>query len=438
MSIFDNERLDSSIFRIDLESFRRGIYSDKYFENGRLILERLSEKDYRLDYQGSSYDVGSLEVEMQIFHRRDPISVICNSDYALSILESCTGYFEDDRFVKTSDKLDIQSVSDGDTTAPWQAVMKIRGRYRDFAILETPLLGVLSRGSKIATNTYNILKAARGKGVLFFPARFDLPHTQESDGYAYWTGLQRYNHDYKKDVKPLVSTDAQGSWWGGIGGGTVAHAYVICHFKNTAESMINFARELPPQIPRIALVDTNNDCVGDSLRCAELLFKEYLMNIKSGKPEEAEKYKLFGVRLDTASNMIDKSLNPSGEKKSDYGVTPRLARAVRDALDQGWKDLNLSAKDRNTARDFYRDIKIVASGGFNVEKVTYFEESDAPVDLYGIGSSFFSGVTHDFTADVVRVKSGKDWIEMAKDGRHSTENPDLKKIKFEKGKILDV
>ena len=49
-------------------------------------------------------------------------------------------------------------------------VLKVRGRYRDFAPLETPTLGALTRAnSRIATNVYEVLKAAGGKEVLFFP-----------------------------------------------------------------------------------------------------------------------------------------------------------------------------------------------------------------------------------------------------------------------------
>ncbi len=71
--------------------------------------------------------------------------------------------------------------------------IKIRGRYQDFALLETPILGILTRASRIATNVYEVLRVCNGKPVLFFPARFDLPEVQAVDGYAYWLAVQRYN-----------------------------------------------------------------------------------------------------------------------------------------------------------------------------------------------------------------------------------------------------
>ena len=107
--------------------------------------------------------------------------------------------------------------------------------------------------------------AARGKPVLFFPARFDVHEVQAADGYAYNIAVQRFNLDYASTLGPFISTDAQGDWWGGAGGGTVAHAAIASFLGDTAEAMLAFAACLPANIPRIALVDFNNDCVRDSL-----------------------------------------------------------------------------------------------------------------------------------------------------------------------------
>lgn len=437
MSFFDKKRLNPRVFKIDSAKAAAGYYTDKYFENGRKILQILSESGYRKEFGGKQIDIGSLVVEMQVFHRREPFAVVANTDFALSILAAWAGGFESGKFINTSDRLEVLSLSDGETAVPWQPVMKIRGIYRNFALLETLYLGVLSRGTRIATNTYNILKAANGKGILFFPARFDLPAVQESDGYAYYIGLQKYNLDYDKDVKPLVSTDAQGAWWGGLGGGTVAHAYILCHLKDTAEAMLNFARHLPPEVPRIALVDTNNDCVRDSLAVTEILFREYLRLTMKGETGEAAKFRLSGVRLDTSSNMIDQSLQKEVDSAAFRGVNPKLAREVRHALDNGWKDLNLRGEEGKAAREYYTSVKIVASGGFNVERIESFEKQGAPVDSYGVGSYFYSSETNDFTADIVRVNIEGEWMDIAKDGRKNIENPALKPVKLKDGKILE-
>jgi nicotinate phosphoribosyltransferase len=48
-------------------------------------------------------------------------------------------------------------------------------------------------------------------------------------------------------------------------------------------------------------------------------------------------------------------------------------------------------------------VKIVVSGGFNAERIRYFEEEGVPVDAYGVGSSLIRG-ENDFTADIVKVE----------------------------------
>ena len=185
------------------------------------------------------------------------------------MLKECTGYVnESDVWMPTYDALEVTAVQDG-FIAPYSGdptdvmpVLKVRGRYRDFAPLETPTLGALTRNTRVATNVYDVLHAARGKEVLFFPARFDAHEVQAGDGYAYHIAVQLFNQTSGHTVQSSVSTDEQGDWWGGAGGGTVAHAAIACFLGDTAETVLQFARILPPHIPRIALIDFNNDCVG--------------------------------------------------------------------------------------------------------------------------------------------------------------------------------
>src|SRR5690606_15495750 len=226
--------------------------------------------------------------------------------------------------------LEVWAVHDGTTVkydgdpAKVQLVIKVRGRYRDFALIETPTLGILTRSSRVATNVYETLVASRGKPVLFFPARFDMHEVQAADGYAYNIAVQRFNMDKASDLGPFVSTDAQGDWWGGAGGGTVAHAAIASFLGDTAEAMMQFAHILPARIPRIALVDFNNDSVRDSLRVLDSLFAKYRELVDAGNQDEAEKYKLYGVRLDTSGSLRDVSVQPLGDVALDLGVNPRL------------------------------------------------------------------------------------------------------------------
>ncbi|NSW77733.1 MAG: nicotinate phosphoribosyltransferase [Chthonomonadetes bacterium] len=450
MSIFDGRRIPADQLNMDWEGIRRGAYSDRYFWNGMTILTRLAQEGYCfagtstiLEAQGihdySHVHTGDMVVEMQWFPRRKPFTVVAGVDVAIAILQRCCGEWDGDRFIPAGDSLEILAVQDG-TLAPYEGnpqeitpVLKVRGPYRHFAILETPTLGVLTRASRIATNTYYLIKAARGKPVLFFPARFDLPATQAIDGYAYFIGVQRYNRDFGAQTVPFVSTPAQASFWGGQAGGTVAHAMIACFLGDTTELMLQFARIMPPAVPRIALVDFHNDCVTTSLQVAKAFFARYRQAIESGDAEGAQRYKLYGVRPDTGGELRDRSLSHLPDDPALYGVSPALIRTLRDALDNAWKDWDLPGEWRERAGEYCRQVKIVATGGFNLQRIQQFEEQGVPVDIYGVGSSFFSnssveGTVTDFTADVVRVKIGDRWIHMAKEGRRACDNPELQRV----------
>ena len=94
--------------------------------------------------------------------------------------------------------------------------------------------------------------------------------------------------------------------------------------------------------------------------------------------------RLWGVRLDTSEALVDRSL---WEEMGDFkptGVNERLVRKVRDTLDSHG----------------FEHVKIVASGGFTIDKIIEFEEKGVPVDAYGVGSSLIRG-SNDFTADIV-------------------------------------
>jgi nicotinate phosphoribosyltransferase len=446
MSIFDSKRLTNETFKLDIERMRRGWYSDKYFENINRMLTSLSKDGYH--YSGKFHnlpkgisqeqiEVGDIEVEMQWFTRRLGKTTVVGVDKSLAMLRHCTGYFEGDKFVDTSSQLEVWAVHDGSTVKyegdprKIQPVIKVRGRYRDFALLETPSLGILTRSSRVATNVYETFVASRGKPVLFFPARFDMHEVQAADGYAYNIALQRFNDDHEKELGAFVSTDAQGDWWGGAGGGTVAHAAIASFLGDTAEAMIQFSNILPRQIPRIALVDFNNDSVRDTLRVLDVMFEKYRQLVDAGQIEEAEKYKLFGVRLDTGGNLRDVSVTPLGDPALDLGVNPRLVFNIRQGINHAWEGWNIPDTWKERARTYCENVKIVVSGGFHPDKIRKFEKLEVPVDIYAVGSYLFNnsdGTSTDYTSDVVRVKVHGEWIDMAKVGRKVGENENLERV----------
>jgi nicotinate phosphoribosyltransferase len=232
MSIFNGKRLTNKAFKLDIERMRQGWYSDQYFVNVEQMLTVLAARGYRYTGQyprltgpeTQDLNTGNMEVEMQISTCRAGKTITVGVDKALTMLRHSAGHWDDSGdFVETYRELEMLAVQDGDVVqypppnAPGAGdphtvmpVIKIRGRYRDFALLETPILGILNRGSRIATNVYRTLVAARGKPVLFFPARFDAHEVQAADGYAYEIAVQRFNRDYQQHLPSIVSTNAQG------------------------------------------------------------------------------------------------------------------------------------------------------------------------------------------------------------------------------------
>jgi nicotinate phosphoribosyltransferase len=361
------ERLDPLIFNLPVEKMRAGYYSDTYFNRAREIMER---------------DGAHPRVRMQVFQRSR--SVLCGIDEAVAILRLCSGR-EDPSTGDWQDgwpELTVRALHDGDEIAPFETVMTIDGDYGLFAHLETCYLGVLSRRTRIATNAREIVDAANGKDVLYFPARYDHHMMQTGDGYAaYISGALG------------VSTDANAEWWGARGMGTVPHALIAAYGGDTVLATKKFAEFIDPSVHVIALVDFDNDCVRTSLDVARALGE-----------------RLWGVRLDTAGTMVDRSLWAQMGTFRPTGVVPQLVHNVRNALDSAG----------------FRDVKVVVSGGFDADKIREFEEHDVPVDAYAVGSAFFEGTGRfDFTADIVAIERNGSWIECHKAGRPERANPRL-------------
>lgn len=445
MSIFDEQRLTNRVLQLDVDGLRHSYYTDKYFENVVHVLENVSARGYRfagesrrsLPVDSATVETGDLIVEAQIFTRREPYALIAGIDVALAMIRAMTGYYRDGErkaeFVETWDMLEVEAIQDGmvveygGNPEAVRPVIKIRGRYRDFALVETPLLGVLTRASRVATNMLDVLRVSNGKPMLFFPARFEAPEVQALDGYAYWLAVQRYNAETGQQTVPRVSTDAQGRWWGGRGSGTIPHALIATFFGDTAEAMVEFARYMPLDVPRIALVDFNNDVVGDSLKVLRRFWPSYQDALAAGDVDGQRRWTLNGVRLDTSPNVRDASLSEG----DPGGVSPKLVRLVRQALDEAWRDWDVHAEHEAAARAFCRNVQIVVTGGFHRDRIAQYEADNVPVDVYGVGSSIMRNdleTNTDFTLDVVRVLVDGQWVEMAKVGRQPNDNPDLQPV----------
>jgi nicotinate phosphoribosyltransferase len=346
-------RLDPEVFELPVEKIRDGYYTDAYFNHARAALLA---------------DGRHPRVLMQVFQKKN--AILGGMDEAIAILRLCSDDWSD---------LVVHALHDGDPIEPWETVLTIDGDYTSFAHLETVYLGVLARRTLVSTNVKRVVEAAGGKEILYFPARHDHHRVQTGDGYAaHIAGAIG------------VSTDAQASWWGGRGIGTVPHGLIAAYDGDTVLAARKFSEWADPGMNIVVLVDFENDSRKTSLEVARALGT-----------------RLWGVRLDTAGDLVDRSLWDELGDFDPRGVNERLVRKVRAALDD----------------EGFGQVRIVVSGGFTAEKIRAFEARGVPVDAYGVGSSLIRG-ENDFTADVVMTEGRP----CAKVGRRLRRNPRLELV----------
>ena len=156
--------------------------------------------------------------------------------------------------------------------------------------------------------------------------------------------------DHAGGPGPFVSTDAQGDWWGGEGGGTVAHAAIASFLGDTAEAMLAFARVLPVTIPRIALVDFNNDCVTDSLEVCRAMFERYRALTDAGK--HAEGGPLPACTACVSILLPRCATNPSaaGRPGPGFGGQPAAGLSRAPGVRRGMGKLEIYPRNGKTAR----------------------------------------------------------------------------------------
>jgi nicotinate phosphoribosyltransferase len=337
------ERLAADTFRLPIERIRDGYYSDAYFVHARRLLEAEDRHP---------------RVLMQVFQKEQ--SVLGGIDEALAVLRTCAGHrAADGSWVDGWPELEVEALHEGDEIAPRETVMTISGDYALFVHLETVYLGCLARRTLVMRNVREVVQAAGDKSIFFFPARHDHWLVQTGDGWAaHVAGAIG------------VSTDAQASWWGGRGIGTVPHGLIAAFDGDTVTAARHFAQRFHEEMNVTVLVDFDNDSVRTAVEVAQALGPQ-----------------LWGVRLDTSETLVDRSLLDELGDFAPTGVNPRLVEKVRAGLDEAG----------------FPDVRIVVSGGFDVERIGAFEAAGVPVDAYGVGSALLRG-SNDFTADVVLVE----------------------------------
>jgi nicotinate phosphoribosyltransferase len=262
---------------------------------------------------------------------------------------------------------EVWALSEGEPFEEKEVVLRIKAPYQSYGTYETAYLGILAHCSGWATAARECVNAAQGIPVISFGARHVHPSVVGVMEYSAivggCTGCASTSGAKLAGIQPT---------------GTIPHALIII-LDSTAQATLAFDKHIPPEVPRIALVDTFEDEVRESVAVAK-----------------AMQGRLEGVRLDTPSER--------------GRVTADLVKEVR-----AWLDL-----------EGFKQVKIVASGGLDPERIRYFITEGAPVDIFAVGSYISDAPPIDFTADLHEVE-GK---PIAKRGRMPgvTPNPRLKRV----------
>jgi len=255
------------------------------------------------------------------------------------------GIEESIRLLADLNKISIQCMPEGTVFKDYEPVMVIEGRYLDFGVYETALLGFLCQSSGIATKAARCKLAAGEKLIYNFGARRVHPAiTPMVERCAYIGGADG------------VSTTIGAEIIGREPVGTIPHALILI-IGDTVEATKAFDEVIEPKIKRISLVDTFNDEKFEAIRVAEVLGKS-----------------LFGIRLDTPA--------------SRRGNFKKILEEVRWELD---------------VRGF-EDVKIVVSGGLDEDNVSDLKNI---VDVFGIGTAISGASVIDFSLDIVEIEGEK-------------------------------
>jgi nicotinate phosphoribosyltransferase len=236
--------------------------------------------------------------------------------------------------------VDVDALPEG-TLFDGGPVLTIEGPYRAFARYETALLGFLSQATGMATAALEARRAAPESTVLSFGTRHVHPALAAVvERSALLAGLDG------------ISNVAAGDLLGHEAGGTMPHALMLCFGRGKQEDAWRaFDAAAPDEVPRVALCDTFDDEVAESLRAAGAI-------------------DLDSVRIDT-----------TGSRRGDFA---HILREVRWWLDA----------------EGHEDVEIFASGGLGPEQLRALRTL---ADGFGVGGYVSAADPLDFALDIVAV-----------------------------------
>ncbi|MEO0294185.1 MAG: nicotinate phosphoribosyltransferase, partial [candidate division WOR-3 bacterium] len=204
-------------------------------------------------------------------------------------------------------KVDVWALPEGSVFFEKEPVFTIKGKYLEFAELETPLLGFLCQASGISTKAARCKINADGRIIISFGSRRMHPSiTPIIDRYAYIGGVDGVSSVLSAEKLNLKPT------------GTIPHSLILI-FEDTEGAALAYDEVISKEIPRIILVDTFGDEKIEGVRLAESL-----------------KQKLNAIRIDTPSSRRGelKFILEETRKELDYRGFNNVGIFVSGGLDE--------------------------------------------------------------------------------------------------------
>jgi len=209
------------------DAIRNGECTDVYFQRVVKVMERDGVNPL-------------VTMEVTAASLQDPWAVFCGLDDAINLLEGLP--------------VDVDAMPEGSIFYPNEPVIRISGRYRDFAVYETAILGFLCHASGVATAAAHMKVAATGRPVYSFGSRRQHPAIAAMIERAAWIGgVDGVSNTAAPEGIPLA--------------GTMPHAFVMC-YPTPEDAWLAFAHGAGPDVPRVMLADTFSDEKDEAVRAA--------------------------------------------------------------------------------------------------------------------------------------------------------------------------
>lgn len=238
-------------------------------------------------------------------------------------------------------RIKVRAMKEGTVFYPYEPVMELEGRYQDFCVYETAILGLLCQASGIATKASRMKKLAGDRVVMSFGARRMHPILAPMiERNAFIGGCDG------------VSVVKSGELIGEDPMGTMPHSLILC-MGSTVDAIKAYDEVLDPKLKRVALIDTFQDEKFETLNVAQAMGE-----------------KLYAVRFDT----------PGSRRGNFYRI-----------LEETRWELELRG---------FTHIKFFVSGGITEREIPAL---NPVVQGYGIGTSISNAPVIDFAMDIVEV-----------------------------------